>query len=181
MPTDLRAVGISTTAHAGSTRHAASTTLDNGSYVNLAGAVRSPRPDRADPFASGRASPQTARNRRCALRCRAARAPATAVGRRGGGRPGAPPSSADEFELGRLHVRRDKPALAGPRALDEAGQRRLLRAAEAAPIRPRSLVTTLPAGHARPGPERSSSRGSPLPRAKPPWPSACAPRPPRWS
>ena len=42
--------------------------------------------------------------------------------------------------LGRPHVRRDKPALAGPRALDEAGQRRLLRAAEAAPIRPRSLV-----------------------------------------
>jgi hypothetical protein len=29
--------------------------------------------------------------------------------------------------LGRPHVRRDKPALAGPRALDEAGQRRLLR------------------------------------------------------
>jgi len=42
--------------------------------------------------------------------------------------------------LGRPHVRRDKPAVAGPRALDEAGQRRLLRAAEAAPIRPRSLV-----------------------------------------
>ena len=42
--------------------------------------------------------------------------------------------------LGRPHVGRDKPALAGPRALDEAGQRRLLRAAEAAPIRPRSLV-----------------------------------------
>lgn len=42
--------------------------------------------------------------------------------------------------LGRPHVRRDKPALAAPRALDEAGQRRLLRAAEAAPIRARSLV-----------------------------------------
>jgi len=42
--------------------------------------------------------------------------------------------------LGRPHVRRDKAALAAPRALDEAGQRRLLRAAEAAPIRARSLV-----------------------------------------
>ncbi|MGI8593042.1 MAG: tyrosine-type recombinase/integrase [Solirubrobacteraceae bacterium] len=45
--------------------------------------------------------------------------------------------------LGRPHVRRDKPALAAPRALDEAGQRRLLRAAEAAPIRARSLVMLL--------------------------------------
>ncbi len=42
--------------------------------------------------------------------------------------------------LGRPNVRRDKPAQAAPRALDEAGQRRLLRAAEAAPIRARSLV-----------------------------------------
>jgi site-specific recombinase XerD len=42
--------------------------------------------------------------------------------------------------LGRPHVRRDKPSLAAPRALDEAGQRRLLRAAEAAPIRARALV-----------------------------------------
>jgi integrase/recombinase XerC len=42
--------------------------------------------------------------------------------------------------LGRPNVRRDKPAQAAPRALDEAGQRRLLRAAEAAPIRARALV-----------------------------------------
>jgi site-specific recombinase XerD len=42
--------------------------------------------------------------------------------------------------LGRPNVRRDKPAHAAPRALDEAGQRRLLRAAEAAPIRARALV-----------------------------------------
>jgi len=35
--------------------------------------------------------------------------------------------------LGCPHVRRDKPSLAAPRALDEAGQRRLLRAAEGAP------------------------------------------------
>lgn len=42
--------------------------------------------------------------------------------------------------LGRPNVRRDTPAQAAPRALDEAGQRRLLRAAEAAPIRARSLV-----------------------------------------
>lgn len=34
--------------------------------------------------------------------------------------------------LGRPHVRRDKPALAAPRALDEAAQRRLLRAAAVA-------------------------------------------------
>jgi site-specific recombinase XerC len=37
-------------------------------------------------------------------------------------------------------VRRDKPAMAAPRALDEAGQRRLLRAAEGAPVRARALV-----------------------------------------
>ena len=42
--------------------------------------------------------------------------------------------------LGRPHVRRDKPALGAPRALDEAGQRRLLRAAEGAPVRARALV-----------------------------------------
>ena len=42
--------------------------------------------------------------------------------------------------LGRPHVRRGKPGQAAPRALDEAGQRRLLRAAEAAPIRARALV-----------------------------------------
>ena len=42
--------------------------------------------------------------------------------------------------LGRPHVRRDKPAQAAPRALDEAGQRLLLRSAEAAPIRARALV-----------------------------------------
>ncbi|MFL5888463.1 MAG: tyrosine-type recombinase/integrase, partial [Solirubrobacteraceae bacterium] len=42
--------------------------------------------------------------------------------------------------LGRPHVRRDKPVQAAPRALDEAGQRRLLRAAEAAPVRSRTLV-----------------------------------------
>ena len=42
--------------------------------------------------------------------------------------------------LGRPNVRREKPAQAAPRALDEAGQRRLLRAAEAAPVRPRALV-----------------------------------------
>ena len=42
--------------------------------------------------------------------------------------------------LGRPNVRRDKPAQAAPRALDKAGQRRLLRAAEAAPIRARALV-----------------------------------------
>jgi site-specific recombinase XerD len=45
--------------------------------------------------------------------------------------------------LGRPNVRREKPALGAPRALDEAGQRRLLRAAEAAPIRARSLVIVL--------------------------------------
>ena len=42
--------------------------------------------------------------------------------------------------LGCPHVRRDKPSLAAPRALDEAGQRRLLRAAEGAPARARALV-----------------------------------------
>lgn len=47
------------------------------------------------------------------------------------------------LELGRPNVRRDKPALAAPRALDETGQRRLLRAAEAAPIRARSLVVLM--------------------------------------
>jgi len=45
--------------------------------------------------------------------------------------------------LGRPNVRRDKPAQAAPRALDEAGQRRLLRAAEAAAIRSRSLVMVM--------------------------------------
>jgi integrase/recombinase XerC len=44
------------------------------------------------------------------------------------------------LELGRPNVRREKPAQAAPRALDEAAQRRLLRAAESAPIRSRSLV-----------------------------------------
>lgn len=44
------------------------------------------------------------------------------------------------LELGRPNVRREKPAQAAPRALDEAAQRRLLRAAEGAPIRSRSLV-----------------------------------------
>src|SRR5204863_7292559 len=44
------------------------------------------------------------------------------------------------LELGRPNVRRDKPAQAAPRALDEAAQRRLLRAAEAAPVRARALV-----------------------------------------
>ncbi len=47
------------------------------------------------------------------------------------------------LELGRPNVRRDKPAQAAPRALDEAGQRRLLRAAEAAPIRARALVMVM--------------------------------------
>lgn len=42
--------------------------------------------------------------------------------------------------LGRPHVRRGKPVQAAPRAVDEAGQRRLLRAAEAAPVRARALV-----------------------------------------
>src|SRR5688572_22386825 len=42
--------------------------------------------------------------------------------------------------LGRPNVRREKPAQSAPRALDEAGQRRLLRAAEAAPVRARALV-----------------------------------------
>jgi hypothetical protein len=52
--------------------------------------------------------------------------------------------------LGRPHVRRDKPALAAPRALDEAGQRRLLRAADVGhsepttgPQDPRSLAQHL--------------------------------------
>lgn len=44
------------------------------------------------------------------------------------------------LELGRPNVRRDKPVLGAPRALDEAAQRRLLRAAESAPIPARSLV-----------------------------------------
>ena len=44
------------------------------------------------------------------------------------------------LELGRPHVRRDKPTLGAPRALDEAAQRRLLRAAEGAPVRARALV-----------------------------------------
>jgi site-specific recombinase XerD len=38
-------------------------------------------------------------------------------------------------------VRRDKPALAAPRALDEAAQRRLLRAAEGAPVRARARAS----------------------------------------
>lgn len=42
--------------------------------------------------------------------------------------------------LGRPNVRREKPVQAAPRALDEGGQRRLLRAAEAAPVRARALV-----------------------------------------
>lgn len=42
--------------------------------------------------------------------------------------------------LGRPNVRREKPAQAAPRALDEDGQRRLLRAAEGAPVRARALV-----------------------------------------
>ena len=42
--------------------------------------------------------------------------------------------------LGRPNVRREKPAPSAPRALDEDGQRRLLRAAEAAPVRARALV-----------------------------------------
>jgi integrase/recombinase XerC len=42
--------------------------------------------------------------------------------------------------LGRPNVRREKPAQAAPRALDEDAQRRLLRAAEAAPVRARALV-----------------------------------------
>jgi integrase/recombinase XerC len=45
--------------------------------------------------------------------------------------------------LGRPHVRRDKPALAAPRALDEAAQRRLLRAADNAPARSRALVVLM--------------------------------------
>ncbi|HEX6023044.1 MAG TPA: tyrosine-type recombinase/integrase [Solirubrobacter sp.] len=45
--------------------------------------------------------------------------------------------------LGRPNVRREKPAQAAPRALDEDGQRRLLRAAEAAPVRARALVMLL--------------------------------------
>jgi integrase len=45
--------------------------------------------------------------------------------------------------LGRPHVRRDKPALAAPRALDEAAQRRLLRAADNAPVRSRALVVLM--------------------------------------
>jgi len=42
--------------------------------------------------------------------------------------------------LGRPNVRRENPAQAAPRALDEDGQRRVLRAAEAAPVRARALV-----------------------------------------
>jgi hypothetical protein len=42
--------------------------------------------------------------------------------------------------LGRPNVRRDKPVLAAPRALDVDEQRRLLRAAEHAPVRDRALV-----------------------------------------
>jgi integrase len=42
--------------------------------------------------------------------------------------------------LGRPNVRREKPARAAPKALDEYGQRRLLRATEAAPVRARALV-----------------------------------------
>jgi integrase/recombinase XerC len=42
--------------------------------------------------------------------------------------------------LGRPNVRREKPAQAAPRALEEDAQRRLLRAAEAAPVRARALV-----------------------------------------
>jgi site-specific recombinase XerC len=46
--------------------------------------------------------------------------------------------------LGRPHVRRDKSALAAaPRALDEAAQRRLLRAADNAPVRSRALVVLM--------------------------------------
>jgi site-specific recombinase XerD len=42
--------------------------------------------------------------------------------------------------LGRPNVRREKPAPGAPRALDEERQRRLLLAAEAAPVRARALV-----------------------------------------
>jgi site-specific recombinase XerD len=45
--------------------------------------------------------------------------------------------------LGRPHARRDKPALAAPRALDEAAQRRLLRAADNPPARSRALVVLM--------------------------------------
>jgi integrase len=40
-------------------------------------------------------------------------------------------------------LRRDKPAIAAPRALDEAAQRRLLRAADNAPVRSRALVVLM--------------------------------------
>lgn len=46
-------------------------------------------------------------------------------------------------ELGRPNVRRDKPAEAGPRALDVEQQRRLLRAAEHASERDRAIVAVL--------------------------------------
>lgn len=46
-------------------------------------------------------------------------------------------------ELGRPNVRRDKPAEAGPRALDVEQQRRLLRAAEHATERDRAIVAVL--------------------------------------
>lgn len=45
--------------------------------------------------------------------------------------------------LGRPNVRREKPAQAAPRALDEDGQRRMLRAAEAVPVRARALVVLM--------------------------------------
>lgn len=40
-------------------------------------------------------------------------------------------------------MRRDQPAFAAPRALDEAAQRRLLRAADNAPVRSRALVVLM--------------------------------------
>jgi integrase/recombinase XerC len=67
--------------------------------------------------------------------------------------------------LGRPHVRRDKPAMAAPRALDEAGQRRRLRAAEGAPVRARAhaaphLSDRAGAPRQRPGDGRRAGRPS---------------------
>lgn len=63
------------------------------------------------------------------------------------------------FGLGRPSVRRDNPAQAAPRALDEAGQRRLLRAAEVAPIRARLLVMLMQPAVGPFGEPRRAERG----------------------
>jgi integrase len=81
---------------------------------------------------------------------RGARPPSLLAGRAAGGGVDGEPGAGTSLDalyrclgLGRPNVRREKPPKAAPRSLDEAGQRRLLRAAEAAPVRPRALVMVM--------------------------------------